>query len=167
MSTTPRNDWDPPADGDFASYVERLSVAQVVPPAPVQREGARQKRTAAAASAASAASAAPAPSSRPVPSSRQVAAPGASPSGVTGLVRGVRAVVLLLVIGQALALFYFKTGFLSLLLFTGVLWLALGRLQRILSRVLSGANGTDSASLQRLREQLQRSVRERANTPKK
>ena len=102
-----------------------------------------------------------------MPTTRPEAASSLSVSGVVGVVRVVRAVVLLLVIGQALALFYFKAGVLPLLLFTGVLWFFLGRLQRVLPQALTGANGTDGASLQRLREQLQRSVSERTNTRKK
>ena len=161
MSSSPHGNWDAPADGDFAIYVERLSAAQAQHPAPLAHlDGALQK---------AAASTVPASESAPMsmPTTRPEAASSLSVSGVVGVVRVVRAVVLLLVIGQALALFYFKAGVLPLLLFTGVLWFFLGRLQRFLPRAITGSTGVDGASLQRLRKQLQRSVSERTNTRKK
>lgn len=161
MSEATHSHWDAPADGDFASYVERLSAAQAQHLAPLPHLDDGLQKTAAAS--------VPAPMLMPIPmpTTRLEAASSVSVSGAVGMVRVVRAVVLLLVIAQALALFYFKAGVLPLLLFTGVLWFFLGRLQRFLPQALTGANGTDGASLPRLREQLQRSVRERTNTPKK
>ena len=157
MSKAPHSHWDAPADGDFASYVERLVAAQAQHPAPLPHlEGGLQTTAAAPISAP-----------MPIPAARPESAAGVSVSGAVGVVRVVRAVVLLLVIVQALALFYFKTGVLPLLLFTGMLWFFLGRLQRVLPNALSGANGAYGASFQRLREELQRSMRERTNTPKK
>ena len=152
MSTTPRNDWDTPADGDFASYVERLSAAQTQHPAAPPLDEGLQKGAGAGA---------PAPGSpRPAP------VPDVSAPGLAGKLRSVRTVVLLVLMGQVLAWLFFHKGSLPLLFFTGVVWFILGRAQSALLQALSGAPGGDSAQLARLREQLQRSVHERAK-PKK
>lgn len=153
MEKPPQHPWDGPADGDFASYVERLSAAPARPPAPVPHwdDGPHN---------AAAASVAPPPLATGRDDRSNVPA-----SSFAGVVRTARAVVLLLVIAQALALFYFQAGVVPLLLFTGVLWFSLGRLQRFLSKALPGVSRPDSASLQRLREQVQRAARERHNTP--
>ena len=108
MGQTPHNDWDTPANGDFASYVERLNAAQMQrsPPAlsPV------------------AAPAQPAPAV-PVP-----AAQGDGPTWAAKL-RTVRRVVFLVFTAQALALMFLHKGSLPLLFFTGVVWFFLGRTQ--------------------------------------
>ena len=154
MGKTPQHPWDGPADGDFASYVERLSAAPVQLPAPLSHlnDGPHN---------AAAASVAP-----PQLATGREDGSNVPVSAFAGVVRTARAVLLLLVIAQALALLYFQAGVVPLLLFTGVLWFYLGRLQRILSKALPGASRPGSASLQRLREQLQRAARERHNTPK-
>ena len=157
MEKNPQHPWDGPADGDFASYVERLSGAPAQHPEPLPHLD-NGSHNAAVASAASVAP--PRLATGPEDGSNVPA------SSFAGVVRTARAVVLLLVIAQALALFYFQVGVVPLLLFTGVLWFSLGRLQRVLSKALPVASRPDSASLQRLREQLQRAARERHNTPK-
>lgn len=161
----PPNDWDTPADGDFARYVERLSAAQALhPAAPAHLQG--NVPTAPAAAVASAPVPARAPAPVPAPSSPG-AVQGVSATGVAGLLRAVRVVLLLLVIAQAVALFYFNVGLMPLMLFSAGLWFFLGRLQRVLSRALSGAAGGDSTHLQRLREQLPSAARKRATSAKK
>ena len=80
----------------------------------------------------------------------------------------------LLLVGQVLLLLFFQKGSLPLLFFTGIIWVMLGRARSTLALPTANSantsNGGDAAKnihLQRLREQLKRSVRERASQQKK
>ena len=161
MSKDPRSNWDAPADGDFASYVERLNAAQTPSSAASPLGFGQQKTTTAG------------PASAPV-------LPSAAPAqetlaaGLAGKLRAVRVVFLLVLMGQVVLLLFFQKGSLPLLFFTGMIWFFLGRAQSTLSLALPSADGgdgnargQDSPNLQRLREQLQRSIRERATKQKK
>lgn len=155
MGKTPHNDWDTPVNGDFASYVERLSAVQipqsVAPSHPI------------AAQAPQAAQAAPAQAA-PAPEGDGVE------SALAGKLRAVRIVVFLVFTAQALVLLFLQKGSLPLLFFTGMVWFFLGRMQSALLLTLPRAEGADrSTPLQRLRDELQRTARERAaaNTTQK
>ena len=145
MSQDPRSNWDAPADGDFASYVERLNAAQASSPA-----------------------SAPTP---PLARDPEDLTPeeALSTAGLTEKVRSVRLVFLLVFVGQVLLLLFFQKGSLALLFFTGIIWVMLGRAQGILSQALPGVGGSDNPTpnLQRLREKLQHVARERATKAKK
>ena len=163
MSKDPRSHWDPPADGDFASYVERLSAASAPPPAPP---------SAAPSAAPSAGAVQPkvtkAADTNPPP--HLSAEEATSAAGLAQKLRSVRLVFLLVFVGQVLLLVFFQKGSLPLLFFTGVLWLLLGRGQSALfsaSNHAKGGHGSDSPNLQRLHEKLQHLARERATKAKK
>ena len=150
MSKDPRSHWDTPADGDFASYVERLSAAPVPAPAPL-----------------------PAAAASDIDPSDLTPEEAVSTAGLAEKVRSVRLVFLLVLVGQVLLLWFFRKGSLPLLFFTGIIWVVLGRGQSALFLAWPASNGGNSgdaaknSNLQRLREQLQRSVRERATKQKK
>ena len=137
---------DAPADGDFASYVERLSAAQ-------------------------ASNSASAPTPPPAREPEDLTpAEAASTAGLTEKVRSVRLVFLLVLVGQVLLLLFFQKGSLALLFFTGIIWVMLGKAQSTLFSAFSAAGGRDAAknaNLQRLREQLQRTAHERKTKQKK
>ena len=146
MSKDPRSNWDAPADGDFASYVERLNAAQA---------------------SKSASAPTPPPARDPEDLTPEEAA---STAGLTAKVRSVRLVFLLVLVGQVLLLIFFKKGSLALLFFTGIIWVMLGKAQSTLFSAFSAAGGRDAAknaNLQRLREQFQRAARERKTKQKK
>ena len=132
---------DAPADGDFASYVERLSAAQ-------------------------ASNSASAPTPPPARDPEDLTpAEAASTAGLTEKVRSVRLVFLLVFVGQVLLLLFFQKGSLALLFFTGIIWVMLGKAQSALFLAVPSAGG-DSAknpNLERLHQKLQHLARERAN----
>ena len=163
MSQDPRSNWDAPADGDFASYVERLSAAQAsnsvpAPPPAASSLGVGRQKTAKASAAAPA-----------IDPSDLTPEEAASTAGLTEKVRLVRLVFLLVLVGQVLLLWFFQKGSLALLFFTGIIWFMLGRAQGVLSQALPGFDGSDNSTpnLQSLREQFQRTARERKTKQKK
>ena len=162
MSKDPRSNWDTPVDGDFASYVERLNAASAPHPAPpsaAPSAGAVQPKAAKVAKAV-----------EMEPPPHLTVEEATSAAGLAEKVRSVRLVFLLVLVGQVLLLLFFQKGSLPLLFFTGVLWLLLGRGQSALfsaSTKAKGGPGRDSSNLQRLREELQRSLRDRATKSKK
>ena len=170
MSQDPRSNWDTPADGDFASYVERLGAVQAPTPAPPPAAsplGLGRRKTAQTAATALA------PETDPSDLTPEEAL---SAAGLTEKLRSVRLVFLLVFVGQVLLLLFFQKGSLPLLFFTGIIWVMLGRARSALFLALPTvnsahtSNGGDAAKnthLQRLREQLKRSVRERASSEKK
>ena len=168
MGKDPRSNWDTPADGDFASYVERLSAVQAPTPAPPPAAsplGLGRRKTAQTAATALA------PETDPSDLTPEEAL---SAAGLTEKLRSVRLVFLLVFVGQVLLLLFFQKGSLPLLFFTGIIWVMLGRARSTLALPTANSantsNGGDAAKnihLQRLREQLKRSVRERASQQKK
>ena len=150
MSPTPRSDWDTPANGDFASYVERLGRAQALRTAaqPHQEVDLHQLPSPVASVAATAAA------------STTAAAPN-----LADKLRAVRIVVFLGFTAQALVLWLLHKGSLPLLFFTGVVWFFLGRAQSTLQRTLAPVDSSERGThLQRLRDELQRTARARAAT---
>lgn len=118
-------EWDTPADGDFARYVERLTA-----PTPTPQQRGRAARPSAAAPPPQAADALSAPAAAPgLPDLAQALQP------VAGVLRAVRAVLLLLVLGHAVALFFFGRGSLPGLVVMGMAWWGLGWLAESLPGV--------------------------------
>ena len=111
-------EWDTPADGDFARYVERLTAsvpARTAPMAPRGAAAAPRKAPAAGGAAAPAAPAQVLP-----PDLAQVLAP------LMGGVRIVRGVLLLLLVLHGIAWFVFSQGSLPGLVVMAALWWGLG-----------------------------------------
>ncbi len=170
MSKDPRSNWDAPADGDFASYVERLGALQAPTPAPPAASplGLGRRKTAQNTAAALATE---------IELSDLTPAEALSAAGLTEKLRSVRLLFLLVLVGQVLLLLFFQKGSLPLLFFTGIIWVMLGRARSTLALPTANSansantsNGGDAAKnihLQRLREQLKRSVRERVSSQKK
>ena len=169
MSPTPRSDWDTPANGDFASYVERLGRAQALRTAaqPHQQVDLPQLPSAIANSAAPTAATAAASATTaalPAPPSPGQVARAAAPN-LADKLRAVRIVVFLVFTAQALVLWLLHKGSLPLLFFTGVVWFFLGRAQSTLQRTLAPVDSSERGThLQRLRDELQRTARARAAT---
>lgn len=166
MSPTPRSDWDTPANGDFASYVERLGRAQALRTAaqPHQEVDLHQLPSPVASVAAAAVASTTAVSPLPVPHSLGQMARAAAPN-LADKLRAVRIVVFLVFTAQALVLWLLHKGSLPLLFFTGVVWFFLGRAQSTLRRTLAPVDSSERGThLQRLRDELQRTARARAAT---
>ena len=110
-------DWDTPPDGDFAAYVERLTAQKPLQKAPVTQ--------APAAAVAAVGRAAQAPNTGAQaqalpPDLLQVMRP------LAGVLRTVRAVLLVMVVLHGIALFLLGHGSLPGLVVMGVVWWVLG-----------------------------------------
>ena len=110
-------DWDTPPDGDFAAYVERLTAQKPLQKAPVTQ--------APAAAVAAVGRAAQAPNTGAQaqalpPDLLQVMRP------LAGVLRTVRAVLLVMVVLHGIALFLLGQGSLPGLVVMGVVWWGLG-----------------------------------------
>ena len=152
-------DWDTPPDGDFAAYVERLTAQKPLQKAPVTQAPA----AAAAAAAAAVGRAAQAPSAGAQaqalpPDLLQVMRP------LAGVLRTVRAVLLVMVVLHGIALFLLGHGSLPGLVVMGVVWWGLGWLMQSAAQ-LGGAqaSGVNTAT-QALQDRLRQVAQQRSGT---
>ena len=152
-------DWDTPPDGDFAAYVERLTAQKPLQKAPVTQAPA----AAAAAAAAAVGRAAQAPSAGAQaqalpPDLLQVMRP------LAGVLRTVRAVLLVMVVLHGIALFLLGHGSLPGLVVMGVVWWGLGWLMQSAVQLGSAqASGVNTAT-QALQDRLRQVAQQRSGT---
>ena len=154
-------DWDTPPDGDFAAYVERLTAQKPLQKAPVTQAPAAAVAVGRAAQAPSAGAQAQALP----PDLLQVMRP------LAGVLRTVRAVLLLMVVLHGIALFLLGQGSLPGLVVMGVVWWGLGWLMQsavqLGSAQASGVNTATQALQDRLRQVAQQRSGTRLGTGKK
>ena len=152
-------DWDTPPDGDFAAYVERLTAQKPLQKAPVTQAPA----AAAAAAAAAVGRAAQAPSAGAQaqalpPDLLQVMRP------LAGVLRTVRAVLLVMVVLHGIALFLLGQGSLPGLMVMGLVWWGLGWLMQSAVQLGSAqASGVNTAT-QALQDRLRQVAQQRSGT---
>lgn len=152
-------DWDTPPDGDFAAYVERLTAQKPLQKAPVTQAPA----AAAAAAAAAVGRAAQAPSAGAQaqalpPDLLQVMRP------LAGVLRTVRAVLLVMVVLHGIALFLIGHGSLPGLVVMGVVWWVLGWLMQSAAQ-LGGAQASGMhTATQALQDRLRQVAQQRSGT---
>ena len=148
-------DWDTPPDGDFAAYVERLTAQKPLQKAPVTQ--------APAAAVAAVGRAAQAPNTGAQaqalpPDLLQVMRP------LAGVLRTVRAVLLLMVVLHGIALFLLGHGSLPGLVVMGVVWWVLGWLMQSAAQLDSAqASGVNTAA-QALQDRLRQVAQQRSGT---
>ena len=147
-------DWDTPPDGDFAAYVERLTAQKPLQKAPVTQAPAAAVAVGRAAQAPSAGAQAQALP----PDLLQVMRP------LAGVLRTVRAVLLLMVVLHGIALFLLGHGSLPGLVVMGVVWWGLGWLMQSAAQ-LGGAqaSGVNTAT-QALQDRLRQVAQQRSGT---
>lgn len=149
-------DWDTPPDGDFAAYVERLTAQKPLHKAPVT-----QAPAAAAAAAVGRAARAPnagAQAQALPPDLLQVMRP------LAGVLRTVRAVLLVMVVLHGIALFLLGHGSLPGLVVMGVVWWGLGWLMQSAAQLGSAqASGVNTAT-QALQDRLRQVAQQRSGT---
>ena len=154
-------DWDTPPDGDFAAYVERLTAQKPLQKAPVTQAPAAAVAVGRAAQAPSAGAQAQALP----PDLLQVMRP------LAGVLRTVRAVLLVMVVLHGIALFLLGQGSLPGLVVMGVVWWGLGWLMQsavqLGSAQASGVNTATQALQDRLRQVAQQRSGTRLGTGKK
>lgn len=148
-------DWDTPPDGDFAAYVERLTAQKPLQKAPVPQ--------APAAAVAAVGRAAQAPNTgaqaRALPPDLlQVMRP------LAGVLRTVRAVLLVMVVLHGIALFLLGHGSLPGLVVMGVVWWVLGWLMQSAAQ-LGGAQASGmNTATQALQDRLRQVAQQRSGT---
>ena len=139
-------DWDTPPDGDFAAYVERLTAQKPLQKAPVTQAPAAAVAVGRAAQALSAGAQAQALP----PDLLQVMRP------LAGVLRTVRAVLLVMVVLHGIALFLLGQGSLPGLMVMGLVWWGLGWLMQSAAQLggaqASGVNTATQALQDRLRQ---------------
>ena len=157
-------DWDTPPDGDFAAYVERLTAQKPLEKAPVTQAPAAAAAAAAVGRAAQAPNTGAQAQALP-PDLLQVMRP------LAGVLRTVRAVLLLMVVLHGIALFLLGQGSLPGLVVMGVVWWGLGWLMQsavqLGSAQASGVNTATQALQDRLRQVAQQRSGTRLGTGKK
>ena len=147
-------DWDTPPDGDFAAYVERLTAQKPLQKAPVTQAPAAAVAVGRAAQAPSAGAQAQALP----PDLLQVMRP------LAGVLRTVRAVLLLMVVLHGIALFLLGQGSLPGLVVMGVVWWGLGWLMQSAVQLGSAqASGMNTAT-QALQNRLRQVAQQRSGT---
>ncbi len=148
-------DWDTPPDGDFAAYVERLTAQKPLQKAPVTQ--------APAAAVAAVGRAAQAPNTGAQaqalpPDLLQVMRP------LAGVLRTVRAVLLVMVVLHGIALFLIGHGSLPGLVVMGVVWWVLGWLMQSAAQ-LGGAQASGMhTATQALQDRLRQVAQQRSGT---
>ena len=148
-------DWDTPPDGDFAAYVERLTAQKPLQKAPVTQ--------APAAAVAAVGRAAQAPNTGAQaqalpPDLLQVMRP------LAGVLRMVRAVLLVMVVVHGIALFLLGQGSLPGLMVMGLVWWGLGWLMQSAAQLGSAqASGVNTAT-QALQDRLRQVAQQRSGT---
>ena len=147
-------DWDTPPDGDFAAYVERLTAQKPLQKAPVTQAPAAAAAVGRAAQAPSAGAQAQALP----PDLLQVMRP------LAGVLRTVRAVLLLMVVLHGIALFLLGQGSLPGLVVMGVVWWGLGWLMQSAAQ-LGGAQASGmNTATQALQDRLRQVAQQRSGT---
>ncbi len=147
-------DWDTPPDGDFAAYVERLTAQKPLQKAPVTQAPAAAVAVGRAAQAPSAGAQAQALP----PDLLQVMRP------LAGVLRTVRAVLLVMMVVHGIALFLLGQGSLPGLVVMGVVWWGLGWLMQSAAQ-LGGAQASGvNAATQALQDRLRQVAQQRSGT---
>ena len=150
-------DWDTPPDGDFVAYVERLTAQKPLQKAPVTQAPAAAAAVAAVGRAAQAPSAGAQAQALP-PDLLQVMRP------LAGVLRTVRAVLLVLVVLHGIALFLLGQGSLPGLMVMGLVWWGLGWLMQSAAQLDSAqASGVNTAT-QALQDRLRQVAQQRSGT---
>ena len=150
-------DWDTPPDGDFAAYVERLTAQKPLQKAPVTHAPAAAAAVAAVGRAAQAPSAGAQAQALP-PDLLQVMRP------LAGVLRTVRAVLLVMVVLHGIALFLLGHGSLPGLVVMGVVWWGLGWLMQSAAQ-LGGAQASGmNTATQALQDRLRQVAQQRSGT---
>lgn len=148
-------DWDTPPDGDFAAYVEHLTVQKPLQKAPVTQTPAA---AVAAVGRASQAPSAGAQAQALPPDLLQVMRP------LAGVLRTVRAVLLVMVVLHGIALFLLGHGSLPGLVVMGVVWWVLGWLMQSAAQ-LGGAQASGmNTATQALQDRLRQVAQQRSGT---
>ena len=147
-------DWDTPPDGDFAAYVERLTAQKPLQKAPVTQAPAAAVAVGRAAQALSAGAQAQALPPDLLQVMRTLA----------GVLRTVRAVLLVMVVVHGIAIFLLGQGSLPGLMVMGLVWWGLGWLMQSAAQ-LGGAraSGVNTAT-QALQDRLRQVAQQRSGT---
>lgn len=138
-------DWDTPPDGDFAAYVERLSAQAPLQKAPMAQIPAAAGRTARA------------PQALP-PDLLQVMRP------LAGVLRTVRAVLLVMVVLHGIALFLLGRGSLPGLVVMGAVWWGLGWLMQSAAQIGGAQASGGGTATQALQDRLRQVAQQRSST---
>ena len=150
-------DWDTPPDGDFAAYVERLTAQKPLQKAPVTHAPAAAAAAAAVGRAAQAPNTGAQAQALP-PDLLQVMRP------LAGVLRTVRAVLLVMVVLHGIALFLLGQGSLPGLVVMGVVWWGLGWLMQSAAQ-LGGAQASGmNTATQALQDRLRQVAQQRSGT---